>query len=86
MVNKEELSKEDIDPLEADVGEYHKKLMAVFYTTKLGELKSKGAFQEVQKINKKLMIMTFVETAAICGLTIWQGWYIKKLLVDPRLV
>lgn len=58
----------------------------MFYSTKLSEMKSKGALAEVQKINKQLMALTFIETIAICGVTAWQVYYIKKLLNDRRLV
>lgn len=34
-------------------------------------MKSKGALAEVQKINKQLMILTFIETVTICGVTAW---------------
>ncbi|CAK62261.1 unnamed protein product (macronuclear) [Paramecium tetraurelia] len=84
--DKEEIEQNDIDPIENGVQGLLQKIRDVFYSTKLNELKSKGALADVQKINKQLMILTFIETVAICGVTAWQVYYIKKLLNDRRLV
>ena len=45
-----------------------------------------AGFESMKNANHKLMILTFVETVVVVGVTVWQVWYIKSLFDNRRLV
>ncbi|KAM3132201.1 hypothetical protein pb186bvf_015661 [Paramecium bursaria] len=84
---KEELSSQDIDPIENSVYDVNQRVKDIFYGTKLSQMRSNNAYNQMKSANQRLMYLTFLETFAICGVTFWQVWFIKNLLKDSsRLV
>ena len=80
------LQHHDLSPLEKKIETIAVHLMDVKQETQFSAKREMSFFQKLEQTNVKLMIMSAFETIAIIGGTIWQTWYIKKILDNRRIV
>lgn len=84
--NLDQIVKEDLDPLDADLMEIHQQLNVSIYKRKdiyfehrFAQRKFDSGHKSMKDTNTRIMYFTLAETVMIITVTFWQIWFIKRL-------
>eukprot|EP01016_Furgasonia_blochmanni_P004334 TRINITY_DN11680_c0_g2_i22.p2 TRINITY_DN11680_c0_g2~~TRINITY_DN11680_c0_g2_i22.p2 ORF type:complete len:185 (+),score=54.63 TRINITY_DN11680_c0_g2_i22:80-556(+) len=76
----------DLDPLDVRLQGIDRTLKDIHVETKFSSMRQETHFKTVKSAHNKLYVLTLFEFVGIIGTTVWQIYYIKRLLDNRRII
>ncbi|CAD8110206.1 unnamed protein product [Paramecium sonneborni] len=82
---QEFLKMEDLDPLALKIERIAMAMKDNYYFDKITGQQFEGYLREIQNSNNKLFLFSFIEIVGLIFITIWQVYYLKRILGNQKL-